>query len=98
MFDFFGGVDDYHKKRRAEFEKLAAHPPAQSAEVGSRVLVSAGVLGMGFEWERLEGVVLEVADTAYNVRLKDKYHDDRTKDMWVHRFAVTDVLATAKTE
>lgn len=96
MFDFFGGVDDYHNKRKAEFEKLATDPPAQSAEVGSRVLVSAGVIGRGFEWERIEGTVIEVADTAYHVRLKDKYNADRTNDMWVHRFAVTDVLVKAE--
>ena len=91
----FERIDEYHDKRKRQFEKLAADPPMASAEVGNRALVSAGVVGMGFEWERHEVVILEVADTAYRVRFKDEkeFQSDELKEMWVHRFAVTDVLS-----
>lgn len=92
--DFWERIYRAHAQRRAEFEKLAMDQPAKSAEVGDRVLVSAGPAGRGFEWERLEAVVLEVADTAYKVRFTNRktIHGDPDED-WVHRFAVTDVLA-----
>ena len=92
--EMFERIDEYHNKREQEFEKLAIDPPARTAEVGDRVLVSAGVLGMGFEWERLEATVIEVADTAYHIRFKDKkeYGTYYSKEVWAHRFAITDVL------
>lgn len=89
--DFFSGIDEHHARRRAEFEKLAMDPPSRSAVVGDRVLASAGVIGHGFDWERLEGVVIEVADTAYRVRFLETSIAD-SFEKWVHRFAVTDVL------
>ena len=93
FFDF-DAIDRHHKKRRDEFEKLAMDPPAKSAEVGDRVLIAAGPVGRGFEWERLEAVVLEVADTAYQVRFtKRKTIYGESDEDWVHRFCVTDVLA-----
>ena len=94
----FERIGEHHAKREREFEKLAADPPMASAEVGGRALVSAGVIGMGFEWERLEVEILEVSDTAYRVRFKDKkeFDNDELMEMWVHRFVVTDVLSAAK--
>ena len=92
--DFFKSIDAHHKKRADAFEKLATDPCAKSAEVGDRVLVSAGVVGRGVDWARLECVVREVADTAYKVEfLTYKKFGTNANDVdWVHRFAVTDVL------
>lgn len=94
--DFFSRIDDHHAQRRAEFDKLAADPPARSAEVGDRVLLACGAIGRGFEWERVEGIVQEVADTAYRVKFKKDYDKDY-HDLWVHRFIVTDVLGPPTT-
>ena len=87
--------DEYHKRRADAFNKLASDPCLKSAGVGDRVLVSAGVVGRGMDWARLECVVLEVADTAYKVEfLTYKAFESKDNEVdWVHRFAVTDVLA-----
>jgi len=92
--DFFKSVDDYHRKREDEFNKLVCEPCLKSANVGDRVLVSSGVVGRGFAWERLECLVMEVADTAYKVNFVTRkcYSTNEPDISWVHRFAVTDVL------
>ena len=92
--DFFKSIDDHHKRRKDEFDKLACEPCLKSANVGDRVLVSSGVVGRGFPWQRLECRVLEVADTAYKVDFvtRKTYGTNEPDIDWVHRFAVTDVL------
>jgi hypothetical protein len=87
--DYFKSIERYHAKRRSEFEKLACEPCLTEASVGDRVLVSAGAAGRGFEWERLEAVVLEVADTAYKLEFVGRGYTDIG---WIHKFIVTDVL------
>lgn len=91
--DFFEGIERHKEKMRAAFEKLAADPCKKNAEIGDRVLVSAGPIGKGFEWERLEAKVLDIADTAYKLQFieQDPHRDPHVG--WVHRCLVTDVLA-----
>lgn len=99
MFDdFFDGVERRWNQRKDEFKKLACEPCLDEVFVGSRVLLSAGVLGRGFEWERKEATVLEVASTAYFVRFAEMNHNGEPDEQWVHRFAVTDVLETKPNE
>lgn len=95
LFGWSDRIDRVHDKRRQEFEKLACEPCLKSASVGDRVLVAAGPNGRGFEWERLEAVVIEVADTAYHVRYTRKETYPELQEAWVHRFTVTDVLGPA---
>lgn len=90
--DFFESVDRYHAKRRSEFEKLACEPCMKKAIVNDRVLVSAGAAGRGFEWERLEATVIEIADTAYKLRFEGRQVGGKDDIEWVHKFIVTDVL------
>ena len=97
MFDdkSWDSVDNHHAKRRGEFEKLACEPCLTPAKVGDRVLVGAGPAGRGFEWERLEAVVLEVADTAYRLEFVGRGFDGTPDIAWIHKFVVTDVLGKA---
>ncbi len=94
MYDIFQSADDYHEQRRRAFEKLATDPPCEEVVVGSRVLLSAFVLGMGLDGIVLEAKVLEVADTAYYVQFKDRleFGTKKLQEEWIHRVAVTDVL------
>lgn len=97
MEDFFEMHRDIHKaheRNRAEWHRCAADPPMRSAEIGDHVLVNALLVNRGFEWIRLEGKVVEVADTAYAVEYIKQRHPvtGETITEWVHRFAVTDVL------
>jgi len=92
-FDF-DSIRKAHEHNRQEWQRCASDPPMRSAEVGDRVLVNALLVNRGFEWIRLEGKVVEVADTAYRVEYADEKHclTGGTLTEWVHRFAVTDVL------
>ena len=92
-FDF-REIEESYKKREAEFEKLSTDPPCGEIKEGTRVLVAAGPIGMGFDWIRLEATVIEVADTAYCVQFKDQidYNTRQPKEMWVHRNIITDIL------
>lgn len=98
MFDnsFFDGVERYQQKRRDEFHKLACEPCVTPANVGDRVLISAGPAGRGFEWERHEAIVLEVADTAYRLHILRETYDKKPDIAWIHKFIVTDVLGPAQ--
>ena len=94
--NFFSDIDKYHEKKRKEFEKLACEPCLTPANVGDRVLVGAGPAGRGFEWQRLEAVVLEVADTAYKLNFVDRAINGKPDIAWIHKFIVTDVLGPNK--
>lgn len=78
--------------KESEFLRLAAEPCQKTPVVGDRVLVAVGLLGMGHPWVRMEGVVLEVGDTACFVRLKDRMLQ-KEEEEWVHNTLITDVLA-----
>lgn len=93
---FFDSVERYQNRRRDDFNKLACEPCMTPANVGDRVLVSAGPAGRGFEWQRLEAVVLEVADTAYRVNFVHRHYDGKPDIDWIHKFIVTDVLGPPK--
>jgi hypothetical protein len=93
--EFFDILNKHHQQRRREFEKIACEPCMTPASVGDRVLVSAGPLGRGFEWKRIEGTVIEVADTAYRIEFGRRRYTDEPDIEWVHKFCVTDVLGPA---
>lgn len=82
-------------EKREYYEKLRVEPCLVPIKVGSRVLVATGLLDFGgFGWVRTEGVVEEIADTAYRVRfveLQDK-RDTEPWVEWVHQDLITDVL------
>jgi hypothetical protein len=95
--DLFGNWDreldrihEDHKKMDDEFRRLCAEPSTKIPVVGSRVVVAAGLLGMGFNWVRYEGIVEECGDTSYKVRFTD-YHMPNYR-RWVHQALITDVL------
>jgi hypothetical protein len=91
--DFFDEALSYQERRRREFERLACDPCLTEAKVGDRVLVSAGPVSRGFEWERLEAVVMEVADTAYKLLFVGRSKNGKDDIGWIHKFIVTDVLS-----
>lgn len=90
--DYFSGVERYQNEKRDEFEKLACEPCIKEAKVGDRVLVAGGPSGRGFDWVRLEAVVLELADTAYKLHFVDRLICGKPDIAWIHKFIVTDVL------
>lgn len=99
MFDdvnrMFEGIDNHIAKLRAEFERLSCDPPClEEVEIGTHVLVHAGLLGMGHDWIRLEAEVTKIASTAYYVRFTErkKFGTQEPQEMWIHRFLVTDIV------
>lgn len=89
----FDVADEFCRRQYNEFEKLLNEPSCNAPSVNSRVLVAAGLLGMGFPWIREEAVVLECGDTSYKVKFIN-YRFSRNEDiiMWVHQTLITDVL------
>jgi hypothetical protein len=90
-----------YKERRKmdqEFERLLVEPCQEIPQVGDRVIVASGFLGMGHLWVRHEALVLEVAQTSYKVRFLDyRGFRDRIVEMWVHPALITDRIHTSKT-
>jgi hypothetical protein len=82
------------KTFRRHFDKLLAEvPPTPS--VGDRVVVAAGLLGMGHPWVRVEGVVVECASTSYKVEFPSREYNGSVPCEWVHQSLITDVLVAA---
>lgn len=94
--NFFDNIERYQERRRNEFNKLACEPCLTPANVGDRVLVSGGPAGRGFEWFRLEAIVLEVADTAYKLHFIGRDYRGKPDIEWIHKFIVTDVISPSK--
>lgn len=92
--DFWRGIEKHHDKMDSEFHKLCVEPSTKVPVVGDRVLVAAGLLGMGHAWVRLEATVVECGDTSFKVQFTDTY--ESRKPMWIHQALITDVLAIAK--
>lgn len=94
MFDW-DDINDYHRKLDSEFAKLINEPSARVPQVGDKVLVAVGLLGMGYLWVRLEAEVIETADTSYKVRFTDrkKWGSDELQEEWVHQALITDVVS-----
>ena len=92
------GINRYHKSLDSEFEKLCVEPCATTPQVGDRVLIAVGLLGMGHLWIREEAIVFECANTAYRVRFahREDYETKQTLEMWVHQSLVTDVIGGEK--
>ena len=90
-------ADRYHAKLEKVREELRLDACTDPIEVGSRVLVAGYLLGMGHQWVRIEGVVLECSSTSYKVRLGlDGRGENRGKTLWVHQDLITDVLTECR--
>jgi hypothetical protein len=91
-FDAFDAMRQFEKdreRRQAMFNRLLADPCMKIPEINDRVLVAAGLLGMGFDWSRLEALVIAVADASIKVRFdKDHYF----REQWIHPALIVDVL------
>jgi len=92
--EMFKRMDRVHADRKDEFEKLRLDQSAIDAEEGDTVVVSAGPLGMGFDWVRLEAVVVRKGQQSLKVRFTDYKHalSDEPVVMWIHPALVTDVI------
>lgn len=98
--DFFDRLDQVHKQRRDEFEKLRLDQSSELPEVGDVIVVAGGPLNMGFEWIRHEAVVLAVAQQSIKIRFTDR-KDIITGEpvvMWVHPAVVTDIIRQQRPE
>ena len=93
MFNF-DDIRREHDRKRAEFERLCFDPCMMTPEVGDRVVVAAGPLGMGFDWVRLEATVIEAGQLSYKVRFTDRTHPITGEPItqWIHPAIITDVL------
>lgn len=95
MNKFFSDIHESHSRLDSEFRRLCCEPSAKTPEAGSRVIVAAGLIGMGHPWIRLEATVIECGDTSYKVRFAThkEYGTNRLQETWVHQALITDVLA-----
>jgi len=102
--EFWGELEeDFRAARRANeealrrFESLNIDRCVDVPDVGDRVIVAAGLLGMGFPWVRYEAIVIEAGTQSYKVRFLDyKGYDNRVVEKWIHPALVTDVLRAKK--
>lgn len=82
------------------FIKLCAEMSSKTPCFGDRVLVSAGHIGFGHYWERIEMCVVECADTSYRCKFKEGSEDHGEEcypdGMWIHQALITDVLGKPK--
>lgn len=93
MFEIdWSAINRRNEKLDSEFIRLAAEPCQKLATVGDRVLVAGGLIGRGHAWVRLEGLVLETADTACRVRFVGREFKGEPDETWVHNVLITDVL------
>jgi hypothetical protein len=89
-------ADRYHRKLESDMDKLRAEPCLKFPKVGDRVIVAAGLLGMGHEWIRREAIVLECGDTNYKVQFTDYFlPGNKMVIEWIAGILITDVLETA---
>lgn len=96
---FFEHAREHHKKMDEEFRRLCAEPCGKVPQKGDRVLIAAGLLGMGYPWVREEAVVMECGDTSYFVQFVHyKTYDEKTYSCWVNQNLITDVLAENQKE
>ena len=99
---FWKDMHNMHEEKnqeREEFKRLLSDRPSTVPQVGSRVLVAAGFLGMGHIWIREEGVVEECGDTSYKIRFINYTPYSKEKgslSQWVHQSLITDVLKGEK--
>ena len=92
--DFFKRMDENHRKREDEFQRLALDPCCIIPNVGDIVVVAAGLLGMGFDYIRLEAKVLCVGQISYKVRFTNETHviTGEPTEKWIHPSLITDVI------
>lgn len=90
------------RRREEEFKRLLVEPSTSTRvpDIGDRVVVAAGFVGLGHLWVREEAVVEEKGDTSYKVRFvnfKPYNGGDRgSYVMWIHPALITDVLGEVK--
>jgi len=92
--DYFKRIDERHNKKIDEFHKLLIDVCCIVPVVGDTVIVAAGLLGMGFDWERKEAVVLAVGGNSYKLQFVNEKDiiTQKPKVMWIHPALVTDVI------
>jgi hypothetical protein len=82
-------ADDRNAIRLDEFLRRAADLPSKTIQPGDRVIVAAGFLGRGPEWQRTECIVIEAASDS---SLVQSVHDLTEWKQWVHNALIVDVL------
>ena len=96
MFDnldeFFARADKHKEGLEDVMSKLRLDPCMEIPSVGDCVVISAGPLGMGHNWIRLEAEVLHVANNSYKVRIRDRYGKDRHYEGWIDPVLVLDIV------
>ncbi len=90
--DPFYAFDRERIEKEKQFQKLCDDPSSKIPCVGDRVVVAAGLIGMGFNWVRKEATVLEVGETSYRVQFQEKRLDGTPMIQWIHPALITDVL------
>lgn len=88
-------AEEHVEQLKNEFDRLSVEPCMKDANIGDRVVVACGLIGMGHQWVRREAVVIEKGDTSYCVRFKKEFSHDDVKEKWIHRLLVTDVLSSS---
>lgn len=86
---------EYHRKIDNEFHKLCCEPSQKIPKLGQRVIVAAGLLGMGHLWIREEAIVEEVGEVSIKVRFTNykPFNGERgSHELWIHPALITDVL------
>ena len=90
-------ADENHAKRQQEFRRLELDACSIIPEVGDTVVVAAGLLGMGYEYLRLEAEVLRVGQLSYKVCFDVREYrplDGNPVEKWIHPALVTDVITS----
>ena len=94
MDKFFNRLDSNHKRRENEFNKLLLDQCCIVPGIGDTVIVAAGLLGMGFDWIRLEAEVVGIGQNSIKVRFitEKKFQSEEYITKWIHPALVTDVI------
>lgn len=93
FFEMFGNISKEQNEREEAFRKLQAEPP-KLIKKGDKVLIAAGLLGMGFLWIREEAVIIDVQESAVKAKFKD-YWPGQPNEKWIDPILVTDILERA---
>jgi len=93
VFDFdWEEIAREHKMKAEEFRRLLSDTSVKVPEVGDRVIVAAGLVGMGHLWIREEAKVIEVGDTSVKVLFPERGLYGKDVEMWIHPALITDVI------
>lgn len=90
----FNDMERIWKKREDQFYKLLIDQCAIIPNVGDTVIIAAGLLGLGFDWVRLEAVVLKVGQNSFKIQFQTEkeFRTSKLKEEWIHPALITDVI------